>query len=97
MAWFYEPGGEPCAPVIRPDRIVDNPVAEWKVTVAGRFRTVLVPQAAEWPVAVRLDGDLGALHVVPAESLGREADGVRPDVLDRWLERRGRAAAAEPP
>jgi len=92
MAWFYEPGGEPCAPVVRPDRIVQNPVAEWRVQVAGRFRTVLVPQADSWPVAVRVDGDLGPLLVVPAEGL-RPADGVRPDVLARWLERRGRTAS----
>jgi transcriptional regulator with XRE-family HTH domain len=97
MAWFYEPGGDPCSPIIRPDRLVQNPVAEWKVSVAGRFRTVLVPQAAEWPVAVRIDGDLGSLQVVPAETLGQEADGVRPDVLARWLERRGRTATAGSP
>jgi len=82
--------------VVRPDRIVQNPVAEWKVQVAGRFRTVLVPQADAWPVAVRVDGDLGSLLVVPAEGL-RPGDGVRPDVLARWLERRGRTTSPSVP
>ena len=53
----------------------------------GRFQTIVVAAGEQWPVEVRLDGDLGALRVVAASELG-PGDGVRPDVARRWLDLR---------
>jgi transcriptional regulator with XRE-family HTH domain len=53
-----------------------------------QFRlTVLADDAEGWPVEVRVPGRTGPLRVLaPAELT--EADGVRPEVLARWLVRR---------
>lgn len=93
--WLYV-DGEPTSPFICLDTWARHPVARWRSTTAGFFETVVVPAGDPWPVEVRLDADLGTLRVIPGEHL-RPEDGVRPDVLDRWLARRAagpRSAAA---
>ncbi len=86
------------SPSIRPEHL-RGPEPEWLVRNVGRFRTQLVPPGG-WPREVRLDGGAAPgdpatgveavrLRVVPAEDLGPE-DGVRPDVLARYLAGPGR-------
>ncbi|MGI8537553.1 MAG: helix-turn-helix domain-containing protein [Mycobacteriales bacterium] len=84
-AWIYE-DGEPRSLAIRPATFGRHRTARWKLNLVGCFETVVVEPGQPWPVECRLDGDLGALRVVPAEYLGPD-DGVRPDVLAHWLSR----------
>jgi len=93
--WRYV-DGRPAAAVIRRNTWENHPVARWRSSTAGTFETVVVPRGHPWPLEVRVDGDLGTLRVIPAEHLVPE-DGVRSDVLARWLARnasRGSGAAA---
>ena len=85
-AWYYD-DGRPCSPVVRPEHLTRHPTAQWKAHLVGRFQTIVVAAGEQWPVEVRLDGDLGALRVVAASELGPD-DGVRPDVARRWLDLR---------
>jgi transcriptional regulator with XRE-family HTH domain len=64
-----------------------NPTATWRINLIGRFETYVVPPGDAWPQEVRVDAEAGPLRVAVAEQLG-EADGVRPELLARWLARR---------
>lgn len=85
-AWYYD-DGRPTSPVVRPELITRHRTASWQIHLVGRFETTVVSAGDDWPVEVRLDGDLGALRVVAAHTLG-PSDGVRPDVAQRWLDLR---------
>lgn len=100
IALFYY-DGQLSSPNIRPDHL-RGPEPEWLLRNVGRFGTRLVSPGESWPREVRLDAAteateaIGAteatedaevrLRVVPAEDLGPD-DGVRPEVLARYLAR----------
>lgn len=86
IAFLYV-DGQPTSPDIRPSTLVRHPEAEWVLRLVGSFSTTLVPAGGSWPAEVRLDSEQGPLRVVPAADLGPE-DGVRPEILARWLARR---------
>lgn len=52
-----------------------------------QFRLTVLDQTQAWPTEVRMSGRDGPLRVLAAAELG-EQEGVRPEVLQRWLERR---------
>ncbi|MCY7364213.1 MAG: helix-turn-helix domain-containing protein [Frankiaceae bacterium] len=90
--FYYE--GQLSSPNIRPAHL-RGPQPEWLLRNVGRFATRLVLPGEPWPREVRIaaaaehevqDAQV-LLRVVPAEDLG-PGDGVRPEVLDRFLARR---------
>lgn len=87
--------GELSSPVTRASTLVRHPEAEWQLGWVGTFSTTVVAPGGSWPAEVRLSGEEGPLRVVVAEDLGPE-DGVRPDVMERWLARRATGPAAAP-
>lgn len=92
--------GQWSSPNIRPSHLRGQH-PEWLLRDVGRFATRLVPSGEPWPREVRVVTSVAhsdperrvLLRVVPAEDLGPE-DGVRPEVLERYLARR--AAAGDP-
>lgn len=88
IAFLYV-DGSPTSPEIRPSTLVRHPQAEWVLRLVGSFSTTLIPPGEQWPTEVRMAGPEGPLRVVPAERLGPE-DGIRPEILQRWLVLRGR-------
>ena len=76
-----------CGLDVRPGTFARNPRATWRVNLVGRFDTYVVPPGDPWPTEVRVDGNDGPLRVVAPEGL-TEQDGVRPELLQRWLARR---------
>lgn len=87
--------GELSSPVTRASTLARHPEAEWQLGWVGTFSTTVVGPGGSWPAEVRLAGEEGPLRVVVAEDLGPE-DGVRPDVMERWLARRATGPAAAP-
>ena len=85
-AWYYD-DGRATSPVVRPELITRHPTASWQINLVGRFETTVVVSGDNWPVEVRLDGDLGPLRVVAPHTLGPD-DGVRLDVAQRWRDLR---------
>jgi len=83
--------GQLTSPTIRPSTLLRHPQAEWELRLVGSFSTTVVPPGQPWPSEVRTPGPEGPLRVVPADQLGPE-DGVRPEILERWLALRRRAA-----
>jgi transcriptional regulator with XRE-family HTH domain len=81
-----------CGLEVRPGTFARHPTATWRVTLVGRFDTCVVPPGTPWPPEVRIDAEAGPLRVVVPEQLG-EQDGVRPELLARWLARRSAGAA----
>ncbi len=79
--------GEFCGLEVRPGTFARNPRAIWRVRLVGRFDTCVVPPGTAWPAELRIDGESGPLRVVTPEQLGAD-DGVRPELLARWLARR---------
>ena len=86
IALFYY-DGQLSSPNIRPDHL-RGPEPEWLLRNVGRFATRLVTPGEPWPREVRIgavvEEEEVPVRVVPAEDLG-PADGVRPEVLDRFL------------
>lgn len=76
-----------CGLEVRPGTFARNPTARWRVNLVGVFDTVVVAPGDDWPAEVRIDAPEGPLRVVAADQLG-EDDGVRPELLGRWLARR---------
>ncbi|MEX2289271.1 MAG: helix-turn-helix transcriptional regulator [Mycobacteriales bacterium] len=87
--------GELSSPTTRASTLVRHPEAEWRLGWVGTFSTTVVGPGGSWPAEVRVDGEEGPLRVVVAADLGPD-DGVRPDVLERWLARRLTDRAAAP-
>lgn len=71
---------------VRPGTFARNPRATWRVKLVGVFTTIVVPPGDPWPAEVRIDGEEGPLRVLTPGQLTVE-DGVRPELLERWLAR----------
>ena len=84
---FLVVDGHPTSPLIRPETLRRHPEAEWVLRLVGPVSTTVVPAGDPWPAEVRVEGPDGPLRVVLPENLTVE-DGVRPELLDRWLARR---------
>ena len=69
---------------VPPGMLRDNPVATWRVDLVGDVETVVVPAGGRWPQEVRVDLEGRPLRVVAPDHL-TEDDGVRSEVLERWL------------
>ena len=79
--------GEFCGLEVRPGTFARHPTATWRVRLVGVFDTVVVAPGDDWPAEVRTDAEKGPLRVVTGDRLGDD-DGVRPELLARWLARR---------
>lgn len=80
--------GELTSPRVAPRHLRGE--ALWLLRNVGHLRTRLVEPLQDWPREVRVDAGPGVrLRVVAPEDLGL-GDGVRPEVLARWLARRDR-------
>lgn len=76
-----------CGLEVRPGTFARNPTATWRVNLVGCFDTCVVAPGTPWPREVRVDADAGPLRVAAPDDLTSE-DGVRPEVLLRWRQRR---------
>jgi transcriptional regulator with XRE-family HTH domain len=79
--------GQFCGLQVRAGTFARNPTATWRINLVGQFETVVVPPGQAWPAEIRIDTDAAPLRVVAPDSL-TEQDGVRPELLARWLARR---------
>lgn len=80
--------GQFCGLHVRAGTFARNLTATWRINLVGQFETYVVPPGDSWPAEVRVDMEEGpALRVVTPETL-TERDGVRPELLRRWLARR---------
>lgn len=77
-----------CGLHVRPGTFARHPTATWRINLVGRFETYVVPPGEPWPAEVRIDTEASPLRVVPPETLTDARDGVRPELLRRWLARR---------
>jgi transcriptional regulator with XRE-family HTH domain len=79
--------GRPVGASYDPKMLQRNPDRTWLLHGVQFRLTVLDEDADGWPVEVRVPGETGPVRVVAPADL-TDADGVRPEVLARWLERR---------
>jgi hypothetical protein len=79
--------GRPVGASYDPAMLQRNADRTWLLHGVQFRLTVLDEAAQEWPVEMRVPGPQGPLRVLAASEL-TEADGVRPEVLARWRDRR---------
>lgn len=76
--------GRPVGAAYDPAMLQRNPDRTW-VLHGVQFRLTVLDDAQGWPVEVRVPGPDRPLRVLAPAELS-EADGVRPEVLARWLQ-----------
>lgn len=77
-----------------PTMLQRHPDSSW-VARGAEFRLTVLGETQAWPTEVRMAGKDGPLRVLAPAEVG-EDEGVRPEVLQRWRERRSARGEKEP-
>lgn len=80
--------GQPIGPAYDEGMLLRHADRQWQLQMTDVFRVTTVLAGQPWPAEVRLSGTDGFLRVVLAQNLSEDEDGVRPEVLARWVDRR---------